>query len=304
MSRTSVKVALFCSAVALLVAGAPTGAQMPALGGMSFGPGDIFLSLENGQIQWRLPDGRLNRTLVATDVGTGEGMAFDAAGTLYVARWCLTAACGGGNIIETFNKMGVSTGRFGPEYNCSPHSILFEPGGAAYVGVAGCARELLRIVGGQTVAAFVVESENNGPFWIDLAPDGCTMFYTSWGPNVKRFDVCANAQLPDFNVAPMPGGSTGGGLQDLRILPDGGVLVASGDVVARLNAQGQLIQTYASTGESKWWTGLDLVGDGTFWAANYEASTVHRFAIDSGTLLASFSTGTPPHYIVGLRVNK
>src|SRR5205809_5625805 len=41
---------------------------------------------------------------------------------------------------------------------------------------------------------FVVAPENQGAFWIDLAPDGCTIYYTSYGPNVKRFDVCAGVQ--------------------------------------------------------------------------------------------------------------
>ncbi len=77
-------------------------------------------------------------------------------------------------------------------------------------------------------------------------------------------------QLPNFNVAPLPGGEA----QDLRVLPDGGVLVASGQVIARLNASGALIQTYGVAGEPSLWGGLDLVGDRTFWASNYSSSNV------------------------------
>ena len=62
-------------------------------------------------------------------------------------------------------------------------------------------------------------------------------------------------------MAPLPGGAA----QDVRVLPDGGVLVSSGDVVARLDASGALAGTYAVPGAPGFWSGLDLVGDGSFW---------------------------------------
>ena len=126
------------------------------------------------------------------------------------------------------------------------------------------------------------------------------MFYTSWGPSVKRFDVCAGMQLPDFNVAPVPGGAA----QDLRVLPDGGVLVSSGEVIARLDASGMLTQTYGVAGEPSLWAGLDLVGDGTFWAGNYESSYVHRFDLTTGAVVSGFNAGTPAHTVVAVRVKK
>jgi outer membrane protein assembly factor BamB len=147
---------------------------------------------------------------------------------------------------------------------------------------------------------YTVAEENQGVFWLDLAADGCTMFYTSMGPNVKRFDVCTNIQLPDFNAAPLPGGVT----HDLRVLPDGGLLVSSGQVVARLDQFGVLTRTYEAPGEGTLWAGLDLVGDGTFWAANYLSSNVHKFNLDDGTRLTSFNTGTPPNTAVAIRVMK
>ena len=50
------------------------------------------------------------------------------------------------------------------------------------------------------------------------------------------------------------------------------------------------------------WAGLDLVGDGTFWAANYFSSKVYRFDLATGQLIDSFNTGTPPNTTVGVRV--
>jgi hypothetical protein len=269
---------------------------------LAFAPGDILVSLETGPVQWRLPDGTLNRVLVGLEVGTGEGMAFDAAGNLYVTRWCLGLCLAAltGNTVEVFSDTGLPRGRFGSGYDCSPHAIVFDQAGTAYVGQAGCSGDILKLVAGKPVASFHVAPDNQGAFWIDLAPDGCTMFYTSWGPNVKRYNVCAGTQLTDFNVHALPGGAT----QDLRILPDGGVLVSSGQVIARLNAAGALVQTYGIPGEASLWSGLDLAGDGSFWAGNYESSNVYRFDLATGVVRAGFNAGSPEHTVVGITVKR
>jgi hypothetical protein len=269
-------------------------------GGAMFALGDVFISLENGPVQWRRSDGTLFKTLPGAIAGTGEGMAFDAAGRLYVTRWRLDHAPTSGNTTEVFNVQGESIGSFGTGYDCDPHAIVFAASGAAYVGQAGCSGDVLKFVPGQPPVRFNVAWDSFGSFWIDLAPDGCMLYYTSWGPNVKRFNVCTGLQRSNFNRAPLPGAEG----HDLRVLPDGGVLVSSGGVIARLNSSGTLIRTYSIPGETRPWTGLDLVGDGTFWAGNYESSNVYRFDLGTGSVLDSFNTGTPPHTVVGIRVMK
>jgi hypothetical protein len=112
--------------------------------------------------------------------------------------------------------------------------------------------------------------------------------------------MCTGTQLPDFNAAPLPGGVT----HDVRVLPDGGALVSSGDVIARLDDAGVLVQTYAVPGENTLWAGLALVGDGTFWAANYYSSNIHRFDLATGERIGGFSTGTPPNTAVAVAVMK
>jgi outer membrane protein assembly factor BamB len=270
--------------------------------GITFAPGDVFVSLENGPVQWRSADGTLNRVLVPTIPGTGEGLAFDPDGNLYVARWCIDPWCRySGDTVEKYNPLGQSLGRAGSGYNCAPHAIVFDPAGRAYVGQAGCSGAILKFAPDMTLPqSYAVAPDNQGSFWIDLAPDQCTVMYTSYGPNVKRFDLCSGVQLADFNTAPLPGGAA----QDLRILPDGGVLVSSGQVIARLNASGTLAATYAVAGEPGFWAGLDLVGDGSFWAGNYATSNVYRFDLATGNILAGFNTGTPEHTVVGIRIRK
>lgn len=268
---------------------------------ISFEPGDVFVSLETGPVQWRLPDGTPRSVLIPTVPGSGEGMAFDGSGNLYVARWRADSMGITGNTVEMFTVLGQSHGAVGRGFNCDPHAIVFDATGNGYVGQSGCRRSLLKFVPSEVFPAeFMVAEDNQGVFWMDLAPDACTMFYTSFGPNVKRFDTCADVQLANFNAAPLPGGIA----QDLRVLPDGGVLVSSGQVIARLDAFGVLIQTYEVPGEGALWAGLDLVGDGTFWAGNYYSSNVYKFDLATGTVLNSFNTGTPPNTVVGIRVKK
>ena len=267
---------------------------------ISFEPGDVFVSLEPGPVQWHGPDGALRNILIPTVPGLGEGMAFDASGNLHVARWCVDGPCTStGNTVEKFNVMGHSMGAVGRDFNCNPHTIVFDLLGSAYVGQAGCNRTIMKFVQSEIFPTeHVVAVENQGVFWMDLAADGCTMFYTSVGPNVKRYDMCTDTQLADFNAAPLPGGIT----HDLRVLADGGVLVASGEIVARLDAAGVLTQAYYVPGEGTLWTGLDLADQHTFWAANYFTSNIHKFDLNDGTHLGSFNTATPANTAVDVTV--
>ena len=291
--RTRACVVTLLGAAFVLSAAARPAAQV------TFSPGDLVISLETGPVQWRRADGTLLRVLVGTELGTGEGMAFDAAGNLYVTRWCI-GPCIGGNTVEKFSSMGLPAGTLGADYDCSPHAILFDRTGAAYVGQAGCTGAILKLVPGLPAVSYAVAPDFQGSFWIDLAADGCTMFYTSTGPNVKRFNVCTNRQLPNFNLAPLPGGVA----QDLRVLPDGGVVISSGEVIVRLNAAGAVVQTYGIPGEPSLWAGVELVGDGTFWAGNYHSSNVYRFDLATGAVRASFNAGTPPSTVVGVRIKR
>jgi hypothetical protein len=268
--------------------------------GETFAPGDVVVSLETGPVQWWHPDGTLHRVLGGAIPGTGEGTAFDGAGNLYVTRWCTDPTCSStGNTVEMFDVHGQPRGPFGSGYDCNPHAIVFDAAGVAYVGQAGCTGAILKLVPGQPAIELAAAPENQGSFWIDVAADGCTILYTSWGRNVKRFDGCARAQLPDFNVAPLPSAAS----MDLRVLPDGGALVSSGDVIARLDASGAVVRTYEAPGAS-FWAGLALVGDGTFWAGSYESSAVYRFDLATGAVLSSFQTGTPAHTVVGVSVKR
>jgi hypothetical protein len=293
---TSTRSAALAAAIGVAIAASsPRAAEPPSLA-----PGDIVVSFTDGSVQWRQADGALRATLAATVAGGAEGMRFDGAGHLYVSHWCVDGNCAIGNTIEKFDTHGASLGAVGGGYNCNPHALVFDTGGNAYVGQGDCTGHILKFSRGKPPIAFAVAHERRGSLWIDLAPDNCTIFYTSWGPDVLRFNACANTQLPRFNTRPLPGGEA----QGLAILPDGGVLVSSGAVVARLNADGAVVMTYTVPKGTTFWAGLDLAGDGTFWAVNYYSSVVHRFDLTTGAIVTSIDTGAPLYTAVDVRVSR
>ena len=293
--RAVVRLSVLFAGLLCLLLGPRVGAAQTT----SFAPGDIVVSLMNGQVQWWHANGSFNKVLQGSIPGTSEGMRFDASGNLYVTHWCADPSCRTGNTVEHFNTMGVSQGAFQSGYWCNPHAIAFDATGKAYVGQADCTGDILELAPGGAPITFAETPENRGAFWIDLAADNCTVFYTSEGPDVKRFNVCTNAQLTDFNVAPLPGGEG----QDLRVLPDGGLIVSSYRVIVRLDGTGNVVQTYSVPSEPNFWAGLALVGDGTFWAVNYYSSSVYRFNLATGAVLSSINTGTPNYTAVAVAVS-
>jgi outer membrane protein assembly factor BamB len=194
-----------------------------------------------------------------------------------------------GNTVVRYDTQGNLLGTFGSGYNEAPSSFAFDAQGNVYVGQADATGDILKFdAAGNRVASFDVATAVRGTDHIDLAADGCTMFYTSRTKDVFRFNVCTNTQLPFFNTQLLPGEAA----YHIRVLPDGGVLVADSLLIVRLDASGNQIQTYFAPGEPNYWGGLDLVGDGTFWASNAATDNIYKFDLQSGAILARFSAGS------------
>jgi hypothetical protein len=263
------------------------------------GAGDVYVAIINGSVQWRNPDGTLRQLLPAFSDGQASSVAFDAAGNVYVPHWWAKTPGLPGNTIARYDPAGNLLGPFGSGYNESPSSITFDAAGNVYVGQADVTGDILKFdAAGNLIDSFDVATGVRGTDHIDLAPDGCTMFYASRTNNVYRYDVCTRTQLPFFNTQPLPGEAA----YHLRALPDGGVLVADSHVIVRLDASGNQIQTYFAPGESNYWGGVDLVGDGTFWASNAATDNIYKFDLQSGAILASFNTGTSGGTAAGVGV--
>jgi cysteine-rich repeat protein len=167
----------------------------------------------------------------------------------------------------------------------STESIVFDAAGNFYVGHAYGDFKIRKYnASGTFLESYSAAMDARGTDWIDLATDQCTLFYTSYGRLVKRFDVCTNTQLTDF--ATLPGY---GGAYALRLLSPGdgtgGLLVADFYNIKRLNQTGNVVQTYDSPGEDFWFS-LNLDPDGTsFWSGGATTGNFYRFEIDSGNIL-------------------
>lgn len=259
-----------------------------------FSNGDVFVAIGSGQVQWRHADGSLVKTLTAPVAGNNftTGMAFGEAGDLFVTMFDSQA-------VAVFDNSGDFLQTFGSGYNSDPESIVIDASNNVYVGQADGSHEILKFdSAGTPVAQFAIVTDRRGSDWIDLAGDLCTMYYTSEGTLLKRFDVCLNQQLTDFNTTPFLGAAA----YAHRLLTNGTTLVADSDRIVRLDAAGTVVQTYTVTNEAAFFA-LNLDPDGTsFWSADLTTGDVFKFDIATGNILLQFNTGSGVGTVAGITV--
>lgn len=258
---------------------------------VTFQQGDVFAAIGSGRVQHYNSSLTLLETLNTGRGGWTTGMAFDSAGNLYVTNFS------DGSISKFDNSGTLVNATFVSGINMAPESIVFDAAGNFYVGTADGNRDILKFSStGSLLANYNVAVEDRGADWIDLASDGKTMFYTSEGYKVKRFDVSTNTQLADFatlNARPAFA---------LRLLDDGGLLVADAVNIARLNAAGATVQLYDVAVHNSWFA-LNLDPDNTsFWSGDSSTGQFHKFDIATGAHLASKNTGAGANALFGLTV--
>jgi hypothetical protein len=269
----------------------------PAGAADSFSVGDVLVGVGSNTVQWRLPGGTLKGSLTtATSSSITTGMAFDGAlatGKLYVTGYT-------SNVVNRFTTFGGADGTFGGGFNSHPESITFDRAGNAYVGQERGARRIVKFnSAGVQVASYAAAVEGSkGTDRIDLAGDQCTIYYTSQGKSIRRFNTCTGAQGPHVTSS-LPGKEA----FDVKLLPNSDqMLVADTTAIYRVNGTGDRLQTYDQPNRNCW---VALALDQTaasFWAADTCASQVYRFDTGTGALLSSFATGTKAGSINGLAV--
>lgn len=243
-----------------------------------FQTGDVFAA-QSGNVERFDHDGNHLGTLTTTVGGYTTGMAFDTAGNLLVTNFS-------DDSISKFDVDGaLLAARFVMGLNAAPESISFSSTGDFYVGQANGTRDILKFdAAGNFLDAFDVATEDRGSDWIQLAGDNCTMYYTSEGSRVLRYDVCSGTQLTDFAA----------GLQEpcyaLRLIP-GGLLVACAGLIYRLDGGGNVADTYDAPGEDSWFA-MNIDPDGaSFWSASFNTGQIYRFDIASGAVITTFPSG-------------
>jgi streptogramin lyase len=282
---------LVASALFLLLTAAPIASAS------GFSPGDILVALANGTVEVRSPDGTLKSIMSGPLTGEAKGMAIAANGDLLVAyQW--TADHSNGNTVGVYRPDGSFAGTFGGTVNCQPLAVFVDRVGNVYVSESQCLGRILKFdSSGTLLQRFYVNSDYIGAWWMDMAPDGCTLFYTSSGRNIERYDVCADTQLPNFNSAPLPGTQFSGAL-GLRILPDGTVLLADRQDIKRLDSSGNVFAVYPPSPQYGF-AALTADPDGqTFWVTDTARSLLLRLDIAQGTTSALFHTTAAPKGVV------
>jgi uncharacterized protein (TIGR03437 family) len=274
----SLRVSLVIGVLAVAVALPWPGSSAKQAG---FQRGDVFVSLGNGRVQrYSQVTGTLLQTL---DTATGSfvtGSAFDRSSNFYVTAFA-------SRTVIKFDSNGNRVGEFGSGYNGRPESIIFDADGNAFVGTVDGDNDVRKFTGaGAPIEQYDVGVERRGTDWIELAADKCTLYYTSEGARIMRYDVCTKTQLSDF-VNNLPHSAA----YALRLLPSGGLIVADTNEILRLDASGNIVQRYDAPGEDSWFA-INLDPDGTsFWSGGISTGNVYKFDINSGNQITRIQTG-------------
>ncbi|MGZ8821792.1 MAG: Ig-like domain-containing protein [Aeromicrobium sp.] len=251
--------------------------------GVAFASGDLFLGVDSSNYRVNR-SGSLLDALVPSGTGFASGMCFDAGGSLYTTNF-------NGRLFKYDNRgVLVSDDWTGAALDgTSAESCVFDAAGNLYVGSADAPLGLGFLhefdASGNLIGSWS-PSASRGNDWIDLAPDQCTMYYTSESTYIGRFDTCTGTQLPDF-ASDLPGPCFAN-----RILPGGGVIVACESAILRLSSAGEEVQRYdpqryPETSES--YFAINIDPDGTsFWTIGRQARTISHVDLASGDTIDQF----------------
>ncbi|MGZ9257545.1 MAG: hypothetical protein ACXW50_24215, partial [Candidatus Binatia bacterium] len=236
-----------------------------------FMPGDLFVATQSGHVQWRDPTGANYspiRVINTGDFGQQAGMRHSPlTHDLWITNFNAYPP-GPPPSVRIVDTTGTPIGSTSTPAQNYPESIVFDANGNAYVG--GPQGALVELnAAGSIVTSFTlpVTDGAEGPDWIDLAADQSTIFYSYERQIIKRYDLGGGNPLADFAdlssiMAP------GARLYSLRLLPDGGLLIAGGSVVYRLNSLGAVTQTYDVPSEDFFFS-LALTPDAlSFWTGS------------------------------------
>jgi streptogramin lyase len=252
--------------------------------------GDLYVGMGVGKVGHFTNTGTLVETLDSTHTQTSTGMCFDASGSLFSTQQQ-------SNAVSKFNASGtLLSANFGSGYNQGPESCVVMADGRILIGQAGGTHSVRKLdASGNLLATYSPATGPEGTNWIDLGGDQCTLYYTSGGTLVRRFDVCTNRQMSDFATAPS------GPCYAHRVRPNGEVLLTCSAAIYRFGPAGNLIQTYGSSLSPPPGVLIALSLDpdnATFWTAD-APSQVYRVDITTGALVHTFPI---PSVVGGLAV--
>ena len=222
------------------------------------------------------------------------GSAFDSSGNFYVTDDT------NGDISE-FAPDGTPMGQFATGLQ-NPLSLVFDSSGNLYVGQQTTPYVAEFSPSGQRLPDIgPLQTELYGDDWIDLSSDQCTLYYTTEGTDILRYNKCTNTQLPNLNQVPFSGPAA----YEVRILPDGDVLVADSTAVLLLDQNGNVIQTYSCSslpGCQGQLFAISVDPSGTsFWTGDSYSGNIWQIDLATGNVLQTINTNAA--YLYGLSVD-
>lgn len=149
-----------------------------------------------------------------------------------------------------------------------------------------------------------VPYENSGSDFVEIASDQQTLFHTSAGRRIMRYDTDADAPLADFIVAPYEA-KLRPGFRSTRLLPDGGLLVCDGDHVKRYDSSGTLMRSYypSATARAQDLDKVEITADRqSFFVSDQLSTSLFKFDLATGTQLGDWELNLPVGQLCGFSI--
>jgi Bacterial Ig-like domain (group 1) len=243
-------------------------------------PGDVLASVGDGQIDNYSPAGTLNDTLNnGTNAEFTTGGCFDTSGDFFVTNF-------DSNSLSEFGPDGNLLNSTWATEPSDPESCTVNALNDVFVGGPGAPIIYEFDSSGALINSFNVQggSGTGGTDWVNLEADQCTLLYTGQGSEILSYNVCTQTQNPDFATGlPEP-------CFELRVRPNGDVMVACASEVIRFNSAGKQKQTYTIPDAGELFS-MNLDPDNSsFWTGDDTTGEVYHVSIASGSVLSAFSS--------------
>jgi hypothetical protein len=254
----------------------------------TFQTGDMFIGVETGRILWYRPPGTLLAVIDTGELDGITGMAIGWDGELY-------ATCMVPSRIYRIGTDGTVLGIWATSPHVSrPECIRFDDACHAYVSMAGNPGNLRKLNrAGQMVAEWDVDIDPSA-WWLDFLDVDIAngvVYYGCEGTKIKRYDVVNDVQLADFCTIPVAGLLPNA--YQLKLLPDGGLVVSAGARAWRFNSSGVQTHFWTQAGIDTWF-GCALDTDGThLWISSTLGRRVAKFTLATTNGLVSSFTVSP-----------
>jgi hypothetical protein len=272
------------AAMAVAVVVAAVGAQS-APAADSFERGDVLASVGSPSVIARFaPDGTAKGTLADSAgagplcfdpsgehlIAPGAGL-YDNAGSLLASDW-KTVASPGACTVDASGNVFMARGPYSGDTLATRRATFRR------FDLTGHLRQSYDVdATGETYVREV--------YTVDLAPDQCTIYYgLGGGSDVKRYDVCTGTQQAPF-------GSGGFPCDELRVRPNGQVVMTCDSHGALLDASGIYVSYFPNPTDSPSLRYAALDADGSSFWMGAGPGLLTRIDIASGQQLASWSAG-------------